>query len=137
MLNQSDILSGRDIGCVIGNFGMFQCKNSLKTFLIVTPVITNLASWAMIFALSLLVMSCVARMTGQVPDDVCLPQPITGTPPRIETSWLSDSTLDQGQQRMFGRREKVANPPRAGPDEATSATASQRSSVVSSDPVPV
>ncbi|KAJ4167319.1 hypothetical protein NW765_009251 [Fusarium oxysporum] len=120
MLNQSDILSGRDIGCVIGNF-----------------VITNLASWAMIFALSLLVMSCVARMTGQVPDDVCLPQPITGTPPRIETSWLSDSTLDQGQQRMFGRREKVANPPRAGPDEATSATASQRSSIVSKDPVPV
>ncbi|EWG44594.1 hypothetical protein FVEG_05613 [Fusarium verticillioides 7600] len=120
MLNQSDILSGRDIACVIGNF-----------------VITNLASWAMVFALSLLVMSCVARMTGLVSDDFCLPQPITGTLPRIETSWLSDSTLDQGQQRMFGRREKVANPPRAGPDEATSATPSQRSSVVSKDPVPV
>ncbi|KAG7419387.1 hypothetical protein Forpe1208_v003269 [Fusarium oxysporum f. sp. rapae] len=120
MLNQSDILSGRDIGCVIGNF-----------------VITNLASWAMVFALSLLVMSCVAQMTGQVPDDFCLPQPVTGTPPRIETSWLSDSTLGQGQQRMFGRREKVTNPPRAGPDEATSATASQRSSVVSKDPVQV
>ncbi|KAG4260759.1 hypothetical protein FPRO04_04383 [Fusarium proliferatum] len=120
MLNQSDILSGRDIGCVIGNF-----------------VITNLASWVMVFALSLLVMSCVARMTGQVPDEFCLPQPIVGTLPRIETSWLSDSTLDQGQQRMFGRREKVTNPPRSGPDEATSATASQRSSVVSKDPVPV
>ncbi|KAF5598711.1 hypothetical protein FPCIR_2773 [Fusarium pseudocircinatum] len=117
MLNQSDILSGRDIACVIGNF-----------------VITNLASWAMVFALSLLVMSCVARMTGQVSDDFCLPHPMTGTLPRIETSWLSDSTLDQGQQRMFGRREKVANPPRTGPDEAT---ASQRSSVVSKDPVPV
>ncbi|KAF5660853.1 hypothetical protein FDENT_13646 [Fusarium denticulatum] len=117
MLNQSDILSGRDIACVIGNF-----------------VITNLASWAMLFALSLLVMSCVARMTDQVPDDFCLPQPITGTLPRVETSWLSDSTLDQGQQRMFGRREKVANPPRTGPDEAT---ASQRSSIVSKDPVPV
>ncbi|KAF5640526.1 hypothetical protein F52700_3677 [Fusarium sp. NRRL 52700] len=120
MLNQSDILSGHDIGCVIGNF-----------------VITNLASWVMVFALSLLVMSCVVRMTGQVPDDFCLPQTITGTLPRIETSWLSDSTLEQGQQRIFGRREKVANPPRAEPDEATSATASQRSSVVSKDPVPV
>ncbi|KAF4442257.1 hypothetical protein FACUT_2074 [Fusarium acutatum] len=120
MLNQSDILSGHDIGCVIGNF-----------------VITNLASWAMVFALSLFVMSCVARMTGQVPDDFCLPQPITGTLPRIETSWLSDSTLDQGQQRMFGHREKIANPPRTGPDEATEATTSQRSSVVSKDPVPV
>ncbi|QGI93534.1 hypothetical protein CEK26_006603 [Fusarium fujikuroi] len=120
MLNQSDILSGHDIGCVIGNF-----------------VITNLASWVMVFALSLLVMSWVARMASQVPDDVCLPQPIVGTLPRFETSWLSDSTLDQGQQRMFGRREKVLNPPRAGPDEATSATASQRSSVVSKDPVPV
>jgi hypothetical protein len=32
MLNQSDILSGRDIGCVIGNFGMFQCKNSSNNF---------------------------------------------------------------------------------------------------------
>ncbi|KAF9769724.1 hypothetical protein IL306_012815 [Fusarium sp. DS 682] len=120
MLNQSDILSGRDIGCVIGNF-----------------VITNLASWVMVFALSLLVMSCVARMTGQVPDDFCLPQPMTDTPPQIEISWLSDSTIDQGQQRMFGRREKVVDPPNSGPDEAPSATSSQRSSLVCKDPVEV
>ncbi|KAF4342314.1 hypothetical protein FBEOM_3721 [Fusarium beomiforme] len=110
MLNQSDILSGRDIGCVISNF---------------------------VFALSLLVMSCVARMTGQVPDDFCLPQPPADIPPRIETSWLSDSTLDQGQRRMFGRREKVANQPNSGSDEAPSAVDSQRSSFFCKDPIEV
>ncbi|KAJ4268921.1 hypothetical protein NW762_002992 [Fusarium torreyae] len=118
MLNQSDILGGHDIACIIGNFA-----------------VTNLASWVMVFTLSLLAMTCAARMTAQVPDDFCLPQPLTSTPPRIETSWLSDSTLDQVPQPMFGRREKMANQSTPGRDVAPSPTASQRSSIVLKEPV--
>ncbi|SPJ79320.1 uncharacterized protein FTOL_07711 [Fusarium torulosum] len=118
MLNQSDILGGHDIARIIGNF-----------------VITNLASWAVVFALSLLVMSGAARMTAQVPDDFCLPQPLISSPPRIETSWLSDSTLDQAPQPIFGRREKLPNQGTPGREESPSPTSSQRSSIVLKDPV--
>ncbi|OBS17733.1 hypothetical protein FPOA_09465 [Fusarium poae] len=117
MLNQSDILGGRDIACIIGNF-----------------VVTNLASWVMVFALSLLVMTFAARWS-QVPDDFCLPQSHTEVPPRIENSWLSDSTLDQVPQPILGRREKVTNQPAPDRDTAPSTTASQRSSIALKDPV--
>ncbi|RGP68567.1 hypothetical protein FLONG3_8126 [Fusarium longipes] len=120
MLNQSDILGGRDIACIIGNF-----------------VVTNLASWAMVFALSLLFMIFAARWTAQVPDDFCLPQQHTTVPPRIESSWLSDSTLDQMPQPMFGRREKTRNQPAPDRDIAPSTTVSQRSSIALKDPVDV
>ncbi|KAF4968412.1 hypothetical protein FSARC_4209 [Fusarium sarcochroum] len=118
MLNQSDILGGHDIACIIGNF-----------------VVTNLASWIMVFALSLLAMTFAARMTAQVPDDFCLPQPLTSSPPRIDISWLSDSTLDQTPQPMFGRREKIAHQSTPGRDAAPSPTTSQRSSIALKEPV--
>ncbi|EKJ78263.1 hypothetical protein NXS19_011429 [Fusarium pseudograminearum] len=118
MLNQSDILGGHDIARIIGNF-----------------VVTNLASWVMVFAMSLLVMTFAARWTAQVPDDFCLPKSHTEAPPRIETSWLSDSTLDQLPQPMFSRREKATNQPAPDRDTAPSTTISQRSSIALKDPV--
>ncbi|GKT99609.1 hypothetical protein FLAG1_01082 [Fusarium langsethiae] len=118
MLNQSDILGGHDIACIIGNF-----------------VVTNLASWVMFFALSLLVMTFAARWTTQVPDDFCLPQAHTEVPPRVETSWLSDSTLDQVPQSIFGRREKATNQPAPDRDTAPATTVSQRSSIALKDPI--
>ncbi|RGP71555.1 hypothetical protein FSPOR_3261 [Fusarium sporotrichioides] len=118
MLNQSDVLGGRDIACIIGNF-----------------VVTNLASWVMVFALSLLVMTFAARWTTQVPDDFCLPQAHTEVSPRVETSWLSDSTLDQVSQPIFGRREKAINQPAPDRDTAPSTTVSQRSSIAFKDPI--
>ncbi|KAM0546400.1 hypothetical protein ACHAPJ_010867 [Fusarium lateritium] len=120
MLNQSDILVGHDIACIIGSF-----------------VVTNLASWVMVFALSLLAMTCAARITAQVPDDFCRPQPLNSAPPRVEISWLSDSTLDQVPRPMFGRREKMANQSTPGRDAAPSPTASQRSSIALKEPVDV
>ncbi|KAF5021276.1 hypothetical protein F66182_6674 [Fusarium sp. NRRL 66182] len=112
MLNQDDVLGGRDIACIIGNF-----------------VVTNVASWVMVFALSLLFMGCAARMTARVPDDFCLPQPLATAPPRIETSWLSDSTLDQIPQPTFNRRQKMANRSTPGQDVGSAPSPSQRSSV--------
>ncbi|KIL89121.1 hypothetical protein FAVG1_07515 [Fusarium avenaceum] len=118
MLNQSDILGGHDIARIMGNF-----------------VVTNLASWAVVFALSLLVMSGAARMTAQVPDDFCLPQPLTSSPPRVETSWLSDSTLDQAPRPIFGRRDKLPSQMTPGREESPSPASSQRSSIVLKEPV--
>ncbi|KAM0345757.1 hypothetical protein ACHAPU_006110 [Fusarium lateritium] len=118
MLNQSDILGGRDIACIIGNF-----------------VITNLASWVLVFVLSLLVMSGAASVNAQVSDDFCIPQPLTSDPPRIETSWLSDSTLDQVSQPIFARRGKLATQAAPRREEPPSPAPSQRSSIVLKDPV--
>ncbi|KAF5655631.1 hypothetical protein FHETE_11169, partial [Fusarium heterosporum] len=118
MLNQSDILGGRDIACIIGNF-----------------VITNLASWVVVFILSLLVMSGAASMNAQVPDDFYLPRPLTSEPPRIETSWLSDSTLDQVSQPIFAGRGKLATQATPRREEPASPAPSQRSSIILKDPV--
>ncbi|KAJ4006195.1 hypothetical protein NW752_010842 [Fusarium irregulare] len=123
MLNEGDILGGRDIACIIGNF-----------------VVTNLASWVMVFALALLVMTVAARWTGEDPDDFCLPQPQTAIPPRVEISWLSDSSLEHTNQPMVERRVKIQN--RTAPEDnvpehdiAPSTTVSQRSSVALKDPI--
>ncbi|RSM13152.1 hypothetical protein CEP52_002017 [Fusarium oligoseptatum] len=87
MLNQSDILGGHDIACIIGNF-----------------VVTNLVSWTTVFAISLLVMSLA---TSRIPDEFCIPSPLTTTPPRVEISWLSsDSTLDQISRPACSNHEK-------------------------------
>jgi putative effector of murein hydrolase len=80
-------------------------------------------------------MSGTARMTAQVPDDFCLPQPLTSSLPRVETSWLSDSTLDQAPQPIFGRREKLPSQMTPGREESPSPASSQRSSIVLKDPV--
>ncbi|CAG7559264.1 unnamed protein product [Fusarium equiseti] len=123
MLNEGDILGGRDIACIIGNF-----------------VVTNLASWVMVFALALLVMTVAARWTAEDPDDFCLPQPQTAIPPRIEVSWLSDSSLEHTPQPMVDRRVKIEN--RTAPEDtvpehdiAPSTTVSQRSSMALKDPI--
>lgn len=80
-------------------------------------------------------MTFAANWTTQVPDDFCLLQPHTAAPPRIETSWLSDSTLDHMPQPMFGRREKSNNRSAPEGDTAPSTTVSQRSSVALGDPI--
>ncbi|KAF4456037.1 hypothetical protein F53441_1758 [Fusarium austroafricanum] len=118
MLNQSDILGGRDVGCIIGNFGVFYDKDRVEFFADPRPS-DNEPGFV-------------------VPDDFCLPQPISAQiPPRIETSWLSDSTLDQAPQPMFGRRKQTTNHEGSGRDEALSPTVSQGSSIASKHPVKV
>ncbi|KAF4979264.1 hypothetical protein FZEAL_4509 [Fusarium zealandicum] len=111
MLNQSDILGGHDIACIIGNF-----------------VVTNLTSWVMVFAASLLVMALAANTTSQIPHDFCTPRPLTATPPRVEISWLSDSTLDQIIQPLNGHRQKSVGCSTPGPETGHSSAVSRRSS---------
>ncbi|KAM5351068.1 hypothetical protein ACJ41O_003791 [Fusarium nematophilum] len=112
MLNQSEILGGHDISCIMGNF-----------------VVTNLASWVVVFAASLLVMAVAAKMTSRIPDDFCLPRPMTATPPRVEISWLSDSTLDQMSQRTAGHLEKGVGCSTPRHETGRSPTASRGSSI--------
>lgn len=103
-------------------------------------MVTNLASWVMVFALALLVMTVAARWTTQDSDDFCLSQPQTAIPPRIEISWLSDSSLEHTPQPLVDRRVKIQN--RTAPEDtvpehdiAPSTTVSQRSSVALKDPI--
>ncbi|KAJ3469504.1 hypothetical protein MRS44_003569 [Fusarium solani] len=111
MLNQSDILGGHDIACIIGNF-----------------IVTNLVSWTTVFAVSLLVMSLA---TSRIPDDFCIPSPLKTTPPRVEISWLSsDSTLDQISRPVGSNHEKNVGCSTPGHETGQSLAASRRSSVL-------
>ncbi|KAF5013023.1 hypothetical protein FDECE_970 [Fusarium decemcellulare] len=112
MLNQGDILGGHDIACIIGNF-----------------VVTNIVSWITVFAAALLVMAATARMTSQIPDDFCLDPPPTVTPPRVEISWLSDSTLDQIPQPAARHLEKATRRSALGQGRDHSVMASRGSSL--------
>ncbi|CAM1505096.1 Fc.00g107330.m01.CDS01 [Cosmosporella sp. VM-42] len=103
MLNQSDILDGREISRLIANF-----------------VITNLVSWTTIFALSFLILAPTAKLRLLLvggPEDGG-PRPLAATPPRIELPW-SDSTLTcVGSDR--GKSIQCATPdPEAERSQAT------------------
>ncbi|KPM35345.1 hypothetical protein AK830_g11225 [Neonectria ditissima] len=100
MLNGSEILNGPDIARIIGNF-----------------VVTNFASWTVIFGLSLLVMSAATNATCRVSKDFYHPQTTRAAPRRAEMMWQSDSNLEHCTDPMASDREKSI--PRSTPSPKT------------------
>ncbi|KAK7427178.1 hypothetical protein QQZ08_006291 [Neonectria magnoliae] len=112
MLNQSEILDGPDIARIIGNF-----------------VITNFASWTVIFGLSLLVMSAATNATSRVTDDFYAPQTTITPPPRVEIMWSSDSNLEQCTDPTVSDREKSIRSSTPSPETEPSPGTRRNSSV--------
>ncbi|KAH8738252.1 hypothetical protein BGZ61DRAFT_526241 [Ilyonectria robusta] len=111
MLNQSDILNAHDIARIIGNF-----------------VITNLASWMVVFGMSLLIMSST-NAASRTSQEFCDPQPMMTTAPQLEITWPSNSTLEQSINVMNSGREKTRRGSTPYQEVESSATTTRRSSI--------
>lgn len=92
------------------------------------PVVTNFASWMVVFGMSLLIMSSTnaASRTSQEFYD---PQPMMTTAPQLEITWPSNSTLEQSINVMNSGREKTRRGSTPYQEAESSATTTRRSSI--------
>ncbi|KAH7162159.1 hypothetical protein B0J13DRAFT_2458 [Dactylonectria estremocensis] len=111
MLNQNELLDGTDIARIIGNFA-----------------VTNLASWTAVFGLALVVTSAAINARSRTSQECCGP-PIMQTPPQVEISWPSNSTLQQSVQMMANSREKSRRGSTLFLEAESSAATTRRSSM--------
>ncbi|KAK0388970.1 hypothetical protein NLU13_2547 [Sarocladium strictum] len=117
MLNQNDILNGRDIACILAN-----------------AVITNVISWALVFLLSYVSWSAYLRYVGFEPRDSAergIPTSLAVTPPRIHVSWYPGSSTDQV---MDEDHIKPSRPGTATPSASATASASLEEARIPSSP---
>ncbi|KAH8176617.1 lrgB-like family protein [Sarocladium implicatum] len=80
MLNEDDILQGREIACILGN-----------------AVLTSVISWTTVSLLSFLSWSAYLR-TQETVEDQGISTPLTQPPPQIEITWYSEPNVDDGSE---------------------------------------
>ncbi|KAL2213024.1 hypothetical protein CC79DRAFT_1315892 [Sarocladium strictum] len=109
MLNEDDILDGRDIACILGN-----------------AVITNVISWILVFLMAYLSWSAYLQITSsgvKASDSRGSPQPLAATPPRIDIEWYPDVSRDE---MTDDTDNKPSRPGTATPSIAATGDASQQ-----------